>query len=215
MSKKKPNPHCPVRGCTADRPHSDNHIVQGLVRAFGSPADMAFWARGAMVELRESICRDLQDKRLLAFHTRLRQPEELYIRVLYALFVATPEELPHILSGELPTGLTRLYNGVNEVVFEGRGPLRKDLGGFTPLDTLNDGAHASFRSFLTVLGWGKNPDNVPDKEKYCKHLQIYCDYLNYMHDAFNAGKSKADVLAGVKNMHRPLSHWRSSSSREE
>jgi len=65
---------------------------------------MTAWTLAAMAELRESICRDLVNKKVFAFHTRVRQPEELYIRTLYALFVASKEEIPHILSGATPNG---------------------------------------------------------------------------------------------------------------
>ena len=161
-----------------------------------------------MAELRESICRDLADKKVFAFHTRIRQPEELYIRALYALFVATNEELPHILSGATPNGLSSLYREVNRIVFDGRGLLLlqqagQSFGMFTPIDTLHDGAHVSFRSFLTCIGWVRNPENLPSPEKYCQHLNVYCNYLNYMSEMFKAGKRKEDVLVGVKNLHRP------------
>jgi hypothetical protein len=144
----------------------------------------------------------------IRLHTRVRQPEELYIRTLYALFVAADEELPHILSGATPNGLFNLYREVNRVVFEGRGLLLvpqagQSLGTFTPIDTLHDGAHASFRSFLTCIGWIRSPEHILSPDRYCKHLTTYCDYLNYMHEAFKAGKAKQDVLAGVRNLHRP------------
>ena len=148
-----------------------------------------------MAELAQSIGRDLEGKKVFAVHTRIRQPEELYIRTLYALFVATDEEIPHILSGATSNGLARLYSEVNRVVFEGRGLLLvqqpgQSYGTFAPIDTLHDGAHVSFRSFLTCIGWIRDPENLPSTEKYCQHLRTYCDYLNYMHQAFKAGKKK-------------------------
>ncbi len=206
-NKNKPNPYCPVPGCRTMAAHLDDPIVNALMLEFGPPEKMTGWTLAAMAELRESICRDLADKNVFAFHTRVRQPEEPYIRILYALFVATNEEIPHILSGAIPNGLSGLYRAVNEVVFDGRGPLLvqqagQDFGTFTPIDTLHDGAHASFRSFLTCIGWARKPENIPSLEKYHKHLTAYCDYLNYMHQMFKAGKDKKDVLAGVKNLHR-------------
>ena len=209
--KKKPNPHCPVPGCRTPQPHASDKIGKALVQEFSPPAKMTSWALGAMAELRNSICQDLQEGRLLAFYTGLRLPEELYIRVLYALFIASPEELPHILSGETPNDLSNLYTRVNSTVFEGRGPLHRDLGGFRPIDTLNHGAHASFQSFLTVIGWVRKPKNVPALDKYRAHLTTYCNNLNYMRAAFESGKSKEDILVGVKNLHRPASHGRSSN----
>ena len=178
---------------------------------FAPPEKMTKWTLGAMAELRESICRDLLDKKVFAFHTRIRQPEELYIRTLYTLFIATNEEIPHILSGSPPNGLSNFYREVNRVVFENRGLLLvqqpgQSYGTFAPIDTLHDGAHASFRSFLTCIGWVRNPENMPSPEKYCQHLNTYCNYLNYMHQMFKAGKNKKDVLTGVKNLHQPLSN---------
>ncbi len=212
MSKKnKSNPYCPVPGCRATAAHLDDPIVKALMLEFGPPEKMTQWTLAAMAELRETICRDLIDKKAFAFHTRVRQPEELYIRTLYALFVATNGEIPHILSGATPNGLSSLYREVNRVVFEGRGLLLvqqagQSFGTFTPIDALHDGAHASFRSFLTCIGWVRNPENFPAPEKYCQHLNAYCNYLNYMHQMFKAGKDKKDVLAGVKNLHRPPSN---------
>lgn len=205
---KKINPHCPVEGCATKEPHADDPIVKGLILEFSPPVRMTLWARTAMAELSESICRDLMAKKVFAWHSRLRQPEELYIRTLYALFIATEKELHHILSGEMPNGLSPLYNEVNKVVFEGRGLLQTTQPGLThgtfkPMDTLNDGAHASFRSFMTCIALARNPQNLPSPEKYCKHLATYCKYLDYMHGMFNAGKAKKDVLAGVTNLHRP------------
>ena len=159
-------------------------------------------------EFRDSIGGDLREKRWLAFQSRLRQPEELYVRTLYAWFVASDEELPHIISSEMPNGFSRLYTEVNRVVFDGRDPRLVSLQGlrygtFTPMDTLNDGAHVSFHSFMACIGWALHPENAPPVEGHWKFLTAYCNYLKYMHEMFKEGKSKADVLAGVKNLHRP------------
>jgi len=153
-----------VLGCRTEQPHVADPIVQGLMRALASPVPMTKHVWAAMIELRDSICGDLRDKRWLAFQTRMRQPEELYIRTLYALFVASDEELPHIISGEIPNGLSRLYAEVNRVVLGGRGPLLVSLPGlnygtFTSMDTLNDGAHVSFHSFMACIGWAQHPEH--------------------------------------------------------
>jgi hypothetical protein len=108
-----------------------------------------------------------------------------------------------------------MYKKVNEVVFEDRGSLLleqpglKDEAFFAPIDILNNGAHVSFPAFLTCMGLIKNPQHLPANyvEKYFQHLTTYCNYLQYMHGMFNAGKSKADVLAGVRNLHKPASYW--------
>lgn len=209
VRKRKVNPHCPVIGCRTTRPHADDPMVRGLIRQFASPIQMTFWTLGAMGELRNSIFRDLEEKNLFAWLSRLRQPEELYIRTLYCLFVATDEELPHILSGDMPNGLFFLYSKVNDLVFEGKGQMLTELSGlnygsFRPIDTLHDGAHASFRAFGTCIALANNPEGLLPVEKYRSHLTTYFNYLNYMHEMFKSGKEKKHVLEGVKNMHRPL-----------
>jgi hypothetical protein len=207
--KKKRNPHCPVAGCQTKKPHVDDSVVKALMMEFSPPEKMTAWVLAAMAELRESIFRDLEAKKAFAWHSRLRQPEELYIRTLYALFVASDKELPHIISGDTPNGLSGLYSEVNRVVFEGRGLLQVSQPGlnpgttFKPMDTLNDGAHVSFRAFLTCMGWVKNPQTMPSTEQYCKYLNAYCNILNYMHGMFKANREKKDVLSGVKSLHRP------------
>jgi hypothetical protein len=209
--KKKINPHCPMSGCKTAKPHADDPVVRGLIIEFAPPEKMTLWTRTAMSELRHSICRDLTEKKVFAFLTRLRQPEEFYVRALYALFIATDMELHHILSGDMPNGFSGFYPRVNQLVFGGTGLLQASqpglsYGSFKPIDILNDGAHASFRAFMTCIGWIRNPAYVPSPDEYCKHVSKYCDYLNYMHEMFKAGKEKKDVLAGVINLHRPARH---------
>lgn len=214
MKKRKRNPHCPVPGCKADKPHTADPQTAGLIHEFTQPERMTYWVLGGMAELRNSIDRDLKDRQMLAFLTRLRQPEELYVRTLYALFTATEKELHHILSGEMPNGLSGMYHKVNEVIFEGRGLLFVQQPGlapgtsFCPIETPNDGAHVSFPAFLTCIGLIQNPHFLPSsyEQKYFEHVTTYCKYLDYMHGMFKAGKSKADVLPGVKNLHKPASY---------
>jgi hypothetical protein len=161
-----------------------------------------------MAELGHSITRDLQDKKLFAFLTRMRQPEELYVRTLYALFVASSGELAHLVSGELPNGFSKMYEAVDELVFGKRGLLFAEQSGlrqgtFKPIDTLNDGAHVSFRAMFTCIGWVMNPQHVPDPDRYTKHIQQYCQKLDYMLGMFNANKDRKDVLAGLQRLHTP------------
>jgi hypothetical protein len=203
-----------VRGCKTDKPHSDDPIVKGLIREFAPPDKLTFRAFQAMEELRDSICRDLADGKLFAWHARLRQPEELYIRVLYALFISDQRELHHILSGEPPNGLSGLYRKVNEVVFEGRGLLQApqpglNYGAFTPMDTLHEGAHVSFRAFMTWISLAQNAQFLPPDfpGTYYKHLATYCAYLKHMHELFKAGRPRSVVLQAVINLHRPASYW--------
>src|SRR5579884_1854540 len=206
--KRKANPHCPVVGCRTSKPHIADPIVKALMVQFAPPENMTEWVLAAMAELRQSIMKDLEEKRVFGWHSRMRQPEELYIRTLYALFVASDKELPHIISGDMPNGFSRLYSAVNRVVLEGRGKLLDSLPGlhpgttFKPIDTLNDGAHASFRSFLTCMGWIKNPQMMPQTDQYLRYLNTYCNILNRMHDDFKANKDKKEVLEEVKKLYR-------------
>jgi hypothetical protein len=220
MRKAKINPQCPVRGCRTNKPHADDRVVKGLIYEFAPPDKLTFWVLHAMAELRDSICRDLADGKLFAWHARLRQPEELYIRTLYALFISGEKELHHILSGDMPNGLSGLYSKVNEVVFEGRGLLQVtqpglNYGAFTPMDTLNEGAHVSFTELMTCIGFVRNPEylsaDFPDK--YFKHLTTYCTYLHHMHELFKAGRTKDAVLAAAINLHRPASYWEAQRER--
>jgi hypothetical protein len=222
MSKARINPHCPVRGCKTNKAHSDDPIVKVLIREFASPAKLTFWAFQAMEELRDSICRDLADGKLFAWHTPLRQPEELYIRTLYALFIAGEKELHHLLSGEMPNGLSGLYRKVNGVVFEGRGLLQAsqpglNFGAFTPMDTLNEGAHVSFKAFITWVGLAQNapylPPDLPDR--YHKHLTTYCGYSRHMHELFKAGRPREIVLEAAINLHRPASYWQGQRNEQK
>jgi len=212
-----PNPNCPVKGSRTTTPHANDPIVQGLIRTFAPPDQMTLYALAAMAELSESICRDFMEKKLFAWHTRLRQPEELYTRVLYALFVASEKELHHLLSGDRPNGFAKQYERVNELVFLGRGLLQVTQPGLTqgtfrPADILNDGAHVSFKSFMNCIGMTLHPEYLPPADKYCNHLRRYCDYLNYMHEMFKAGKRKEVVLVGVRNLHRPAADWKDMAS---
>jgi hypothetical protein len=208
---KKVNPHCPVSGCKTAKPHADDPIVKGLIHEFAAPEKMTMWTLSAMAELSKSICRDLTEKRFFAWYTRLRQPEEMYIRTLYALFIATDKELHHILSGDMPNGISGLYAEVNGVVFGDRGLLQVSqpgltYGTFKPMDSLHEGAHTSFRAFLTCIGMARDQTSLPSADTYCKHLATYCKYLEYMHGMFKAGKEKNEVLAGIINLHKPASH---------
>ena len=44
-------------------------------------------------------------------------------------------------------------------------------------------------------------------EQFIKHLNTYCDRLEYMRNMFRAGKAKQIVLEAMISMHRPLSYW--------
>jgi hypothetical protein len=207
--KSKVNPHCPVPGCRAAVPHADDPLVKGLILAFAPPEEMTRFACAAISELCDSIRRDWMEGKVFSWYSRLRQPEELYIRTLYALFIANEKELHHVISGDTPNGIAVLYDKVNEVIFEGRGLQTTskpglNFGTFKPMETLHQGAHTSFAAFLTSISIVRHPEYLPPglADKYHEHLKKYCVYLNYMHGMFKAGKSRQDVLAGVKNLHK-------------
>lgn len=119
--KKKVNPFCPVSGCTADKPHTADFLVMALVDRFAAPDKCLSWVLAGMAELRDSVTDDVQKNRLFSWYTRMRQPEKLYFRTLYILFLASDDEVPHILSGDLPNSFSQIYKTVNEAILEGRG----------------------------------------------------------------------------------------------
>jgi hypothetical protein len=208
MTKTKANPFCPVPGCKTTKPHVEDPIVAGMLHEFSQPERLTQWSLAAMVDLRNSVIADIEANRVFAWQTRLRQVEEIYIRALYVLFVATDDELPHIFSGAMPNSVTALYRRVNALVFEGRGEWEtkkagQSSGQFTPLDVLHSSGHASFSAILTAIAFIRNPDTAPNIDGYVKHLATYCDRLDYMHSRFKSGTSKADVLDGMIAMHRP------------
>jgi hypothetical protein len=203
---------CKVPGCRTKKAHMDDPIVQGLHAEFSDPVKLTSWVKTALGELINSIRADLQANRLLAYMSRWRQPEELYYRALYVLFIATPDELPHVLSGDPPNGFTAIYKLVNQKIMDGRGGVDKPQPGlkgeeFTPMRTLHEAAHGSFRFLMTCIGVARNPEYQKNFPKHFEHLNKYWSYLDYMEGMFKAGKSKEDVLAGVRNMHKPASAW--------
>jgi hypothetical protein len=144
VNKKKVNPFCPVKGCSTKVPHTDDAIVRAQMTALAKPESLAAYVHNSLGKLGDSILRDLQDRNFFAIQSRLRQPEELYIRTLYVLFIAKPEERPHIFSSALPNSFATLYSEVNRVIFQERGALevsQPGLNGDLPLQA----RMASFR----------------------------------------------------------------------
>ena len=147
----------------------------------------------------------IQGGRPFAWQTRLRQVEEIYFRALYCIFFATPEELPHIFSGAMPNSVTPMYRKVNEVILEGRGQWEvpqagKTSGQFTPLDILHSAAHASYAAIFTAISLANAPESQVNTDGYIKHLNMYCDRLEYMHKMFAAGRDKQVVLEPVMDL---------------
>jgi hypothetical protein len=165
-----------------------------------------------MADLRNSITDDVLKNRLFSWYARMRQPEELYFRTLYILFLATDDEVPHILSGDVPNSFFQIYEQVNKNILEGRGEMvevKEGLltGKFRMIDNLNDGAHVGFGALQMIVYIGLSPESAPDLAAYLKHVDTYCVRLNYMKQLFEAGKSKEIVMEAIKNLHRPKEYW--------
>lgn len=216
---KRANPFCPVPNCRTDKPHTDDFLVQALADRFAEPDRCLKWVLTGMAELRNSIHDDIKQSRLFSWYTRWRQVEELYFRTLYILFLATNEEVPHILSGDLPNSFSHIYIAVNETILEGRGDIMEAKPGlisgeFRFVDNLNDGAHVGFLAMQTIVSIAQHPQYKPDPKKYLTHLETYCTRINYMCQMFEAGKSKEVVREALMNMHRPKEYWEQKAAAE-
>src|SRR5437016_1526040 len=106
--KQKKNPHCPVAGCKAKKPHLSSPTTAGLDHAFSNPEHLALWVKSCLVELVQSVIDDVNKGRFFAYLTRWRQPEEMYHRALYTLFVADRTLIPHVVSGEPPNSFSQM-----------------------------------------------------------------------------------------------------------
>jgi hypothetical protein len=131
-------------------------------------------------------------------------------RALYAIFIATPGELVHILSDHWPNSFADMYRKVNEVVLEGRGLLEVEQpglnsGAFTPMDTINQRAHASLSTMMIVIGFARHPEYLEPytSGRYFKHVETYYRNLDQVRSLFAAGRDKAIVLRVLINMGRP------------
>ncbi len=210
--KKKINPHCSVPGCKTKQPHLASLTTQGLHQTFSDPAKLAQWVKLCIVELIQSTIDDINKVRYFGYLTRWRQPEEMYHRALYILFVAEKASIPHIVSGELPNSFSAMWKKVNQVVFGGKGKLdklRSGLNGeeFTAMNTLNNSAHASLATIVTCIGILRNPDRASMVTKHLEHWKMLCNHLDYIETMFREGKSESEVLAGFKNLQKHPSAW--------
>lgn len=214
MNRKKPtnNPFCCVPGCRTKERHTDDPIIKALLTEFSDPARHAMWVLGAITELARSINDDFAAGRVFAAMSRSRQPEELYFRSLYAIFLASPGELAHIVSGKTPNSLVGYYREVNRAILEGRGELEKiqagrSFGSFTAMETINNHAHVSYPALGETIGIVRNPEyltGVP--EKLLKHHFTYVTYLDHARKLFEAGRDKKTVMEALIYMHRPMSY---------
>ena len=211
--RKKVNPHCVVPGCRTKRPHSESPATQEIIQCFSDPTKLTMGVKLSIGDLMESVNDDLAKGRFFAYHTRARQVEELYCRVLYVLFIADERALPHIFSGDPPNSFSQMWREVNRVVLDGRGALdtlRTNPSGeeFTAMDMLNESAHASFAAIAVSIAFAHSPDSQAQITRHVDYWKKLYTYLNYMEGMFKAGKSKSDVLVGVRNLHKPASAWK-------
>lgn len=214
MKKKKPkvNSNCPVEGCKAKLPHTSDPIIKALVQNMADPAKVAQWTLGAIAELGKSMADDLAADRRFALLTRSRQQEELYIRALYAMFLATPDEVVHIMSDARPNSFSAMYKKVNQSIFGGKGLLDVvqpglTYGTFSAMAQINSAAHASFSTMMQVIVLGPNAEYLKAYKNggYFDHISVYCSYLNNIKKMFNAGKTKGEVLTALIDWHLPKS----------
>jgi hypothetical protein len=212
MEKKKAkvNPNCPVPRCKAKAPHLGDPVVAALVHNFSDLAKVAEWTCASIAELGKSMADDLAAGRHFALITRTRQKEELYIRALYAIFIADSGEVAHIMSDATPNSFSEMYRKVNNLIFGEKGILEVShpgltSGSFTAMGTINSGAHASFSAMLMVVGLVKNPQYLAafTDGKYFDHISVYCSYLDHARKLFAAGKNKDTVLTEMVELHRP------------
>ena len=212
MTKKqqKINPHCSVSGCKTKAPHLSDPVVAALVHNFSDLANVAGWTCASIAELGKSIADDVAAGRHFAMITRTRQLEELYIRALYAMFVADPGEVAHIMSDATPNSFSVMYRKVNQTIFGGKGLLEVSQPGltsgtFTAMGTINSGAHASFSAMMMVVGLVKNPQYLAGFKngQYFDHISVYCSYLDHVRKQFAAGKDKSAVVSELVELHLP------------
>jgi hypothetical protein len=218
--KKKANPHCPVLGCQTKQPHTKDFLVKALVDRFAAPDKCLSWVLAGMAELRDSVTDDVVKNRLFSWYTRMRQPEELYFRTLYILFLAKPGEIPHILSGDMPNSFSEIYSQVNAVIMEGRGEITEPKPGlvsgqFRMIDNLNDGAHVGYGALQMIVNLAQNPEHLPDFAAYLKHVDNYCVRLDYMRRMFEGSKDAATVKEAMINIHRPAEYWAEKTKHEK
>ena len=206
----KTNTHCPVPGCRAKTPHLSDPVVAALTQNFSDLAKVAEWTCASIAELGKSMADDVAAGRYFALITRTRQVEELYIRALYAMFIADPSEIAHIMSDAMPNSFSVMYRKVNQSIFGGKGLLEVSQPGltsgtFSAMGTINSGAHASFSTMLMVIGLVKNPLHRAafTDGRYFDHVSVYCSYLDHARKQFVAGKDKTTVLAELIELHLP------------
>lgn len=173
---------------------------------------MCAYVSEGLGQLGNSACNDLANRNALGFLTRQRQIQELYIKTLYLLLIADPPEQEHMVSGDVPNGMSPLYRRVNELIFHKQTDWEATTPGlngdqFTIMETLHDGAHVSFRSLLMARGYFEHPELVMTPERFAEYIRSLATKLKYMHGMFQAGKPRDYVLDEVQALYSPESYW--------
>jgi hypothetical protein len=203
MKQKKPkaNPHCPVLGCRTKAPHASDSAVSTFIRVFEDPVRLTSFAHTGMSQLLISMEDDWKGKRQFSWFCRMRQPEELFYKILYAVLFASEKELHHMLSGEYPNSIIPYYTKVNDELYAGRGKLTEELPGLpansvlnTALEMLHSGAHTSFSALLSGYAFATNPALQPSVEKLHWKVKTNVDRLDWVHRLFAKGLTREDVL---------------------
>jgi hypothetical protein len=126
------------------------------------------------------------------------------------MFIATPDEVVHIMSDALPNGFSAMYKKVNQSIFGGKGLLDVvhpglTFGTFSAMAQINSAAHVSFSTMMQVIVLGPDAEYLkPFKNgEYFDHISVYCSYLDNIQKLFKAGKTKTEVLTQLIDWHLP------------
>jgi hypothetical protein len=197
MAKKVPvNEFCTLVGCKTDKPHTDDPIVRTQLKYFDTPAVIARQALVGMTQLRDSMQDDLKGNRSFAILTRIRQVEELFYRMIFFLFAATPEEIPHFLSEAHPNKFDYIFKAVNDRLFNGALTLDKHVisGDGLPdqkmWKILNETSHVSMRALQMAHDF---MDPALQKELIDTVVQKRVFVLTNVLYAFERGHSRNQV----------------------
>jgi hypothetical protein len=191
-----PNQFCPVKGCKTDKPHTDDPVVGSLMKYFDTPAVIARGALVGMTQLRDSMLDDLNGNRSFANLTRIRQVMELLYRMIFCLFAATPEEIPHFLSEAHPNKFDYIFKTVNARLFDGRLTLDKHviqgdgLADEKLWTILNQTAHVSMRA----LQMANDMPNGFDKVLIDAVVQRSVFVLTNILHALERGDSREQIM---------------------
>ena len=188
QKKPKTNAYCPVAGCKAKALHASDSTVASFVKIMGDPVRLTAFARTGMSQLLLSMRDDWKAKRQFAWFCRMRQPEELFYKTLYAVFFASEKELHHMLSGEQPNSMVPYYVKVNDELYAGKGKLTEQLPGLPPdsmlnttLEVLHSGAHTAFSALLSGYAFATIPALEPyDKSLTSKYRRMLTGLTGYI-----------------------------------